>query len=819
MSNMFQNNLKIAIRNLSRQKIYTFINIMGLAVGIASCLLIVLFIRNEFSYDNFFQDQDRIYRMVLERKYPNHSTFYAIIPASYEDVAKRDLAEVEESTQAFRFTNVTLSFTNDREELIQFDEEMVLVADSSFFTVFSFPFVKGNPARALKAANEIVVTEELAKRYFGEADPINKTIRGPGPQAEFKVVGVISDIPENSHFKFSAVLSASTFPFTRQENFVSFSNYTYFKLREGTDTRVFEDKFSKLVDTYAAAQIERELGKSWEDYKREGNGYRYYLQSLSSIHLDPVYLEAQMKASGNLNSVYIMIAVAILILVIACINFMNLSTARSAERSREVGVRKVMGSLRPQLIAQFLTEAFVLSAIGVILAIILMNSFLPFFNNLIGKELIFAFDVTSVGALLLLTAFVGLLAGLYPAFVLSSFNPVVVMKGKFTGSQKGNWIRNGLVVFQFWISIVLMIGTWVIGDQMKFMQQKSLGFDKEQVLVVERGFTLNPQQGKTLIEEIRRLPEVQSAAGAFAIPGREDNFFGIQFQPEGSSEILTTKSMVVSDGLFETLGFELVEGRLFSEDTNDSLSVILNETAVKTMGLESPIGRKLVDMQQRPDGIVAVPFQVIGVVKDFNFNSLRDQVTPLVIQSNEFFNGGNQYIVARVKSNQVAAAIQSVELKWKEVAPQQPFKFLFLDESLNQLYTAEQRAGRLFAVFSGLAIFVACIGLFALSAYITTLRIKEIGVRKVMGASVGSIVILLSKDFTKMVAMAFVLAVPVAWYVMEHWWLQNFAYRIQIGFWIFSGAGIVAILIAWLTVSYQSIKAATSDPVKSLRYE
>ncbi len=514
-----------------------------------------------------------------------------------------------------------------------------------------------------------------------------------------------------------------------------------------------------------------------------------------------------------------MVAVAILILVIACINFMNLSTARSAERSREVGVRKVMGSLRQQLMTQFLTEAFVLSALGVLLALVVMRSSLPFFNNLIGKELIFSFDPTTIGALLLVTAIVGLLAGLYPAFVLSSFNPVVVMKGKFTGSQKGRWIRNGLVVFQFWISIVLMIGTWVIGDQMKFMQEKSLGFDKEQLLIIERGFLLQPQQAKTLIEEIRRLPEIQSAAGAFAIPGREDNFFGIQFQPEGSSEILTTKSMVVSDGLIETLGFELLEGRLFSEDVNDSLSVILNETAVKTMGLEDPIGRKLVDMQQRQDSIVAVPFRVIGIVKDFNFNSLRDQVTPLVIQSNELFNGGHQYIVARIKPNQTTAAIQSVERKWKEVAPEQPFKYLFLDESLNQLYIAEQRTGNLFAVFSGLAIFVACIGLFALSAYITTLRIKEIGVRKVLGASVGGIVILLSKDFTKMVALAFILAAPVAWYVMEHWWLQNFAYRIQIGFWIFSGAGLVAILIAWITVSYQSIKAATSDPVKSLRYE
>ncbi len=816
---MFQNNLKIALRNLLRQKVYSFINILGLAVGVASCLLIVLFIRNEFSYDKFFTDHERIYRMVLERKYPNHSTFYAIIPASYEEAAKRDLAEIEESTQAFRFTNLAMRYINEREDVVQFDEDLVLVVDSAFFKVFSFPFVKGNAERALKGANEMVVTEEFARRYFGDAEPIDKIIRGPGQQQEFKVVGVIRDIPSHSHFKFSALLSASTFPFTAQENYTGFSNYTYFKLRPGIDPATVEAKIPKLVDLYAAAQIERDLGKSWEDYKREGNGYRYFLQPLASIHLDPANLEAQMKAGGNLNSVYVMIGVAILILAIACINFMNLATARSAERAREVGVRKVMGSVRQQLIAQFLTEAFVLSAVGVALALVIMQFALPFFNNLIGNELTLLFDLKSILALLGLVAFVGLMAGVYPAFVLSSFNPVVVMKGKFTGSQKGKWIRNGLVIFQFWISIVLMIGTWVISGQMEFMRNKSLGFDKEHVLVVEHGFAPQPQQIKTLTEEIRRLPEVLSAAGSFAIPGREDNFFGIQFQPEGSSEILTTKTMIVSDGLAETLGLELLEGRLFSEDVNDSLSVILNETAVKTMGLENPIGRKLVVTQQTPEGNIAVPYTVIGIVKDFNFNSLRDKVTPLVLQSNEVFNGASQYLLARIKPNQIPSAIQSVENKWKDLLPQQQFKYLFLDENLNQQYKSEQQTGRLFAVFSGLAIFVACIGLFALSAYVTSLRTKEIGVRKVLGSSVGSIVVLLSKDFTKMILIAFVLAVPVAWYMMENWWLQNFAYRIQLSIWIFAGSGLLAVLIAWITVSYQSIKAATSDPVKSLRYE
>lgn len=814
---MFKNNLKIAFRNLLRQKVYAFINVTGLAVGVASCLLIVLFIRNEFSYDTFFEDHDRIYRMVLERKYPNHSTYYAIIPSSFEEAAKNDLPEIEESTQAFRFTNITLAYTNPANELIQFDEDLVLLVDSSFLDVFSFQLLKGNADQVLKRANEMVVTKELAQRYFGNLEPIGQVIRMA--QQDFKVVGVCQDVPDNTHFKFSALVSSSTFPFTAQENFTSFSNYTYFKLKNGSDPKALESKLPRLVDTYAAAQIERDLGKSWEDYKKEGNGYRYFLQPLSSIHLDPTNLEAQMKAGGNINSVYIMIAVAILILVIACINFMNLSTARSAERAREVGIRKVMGSVRKQLVVQFLTEAFLLSATGVLMALVLVNFAMPFFNNLIGQHLEFPYGVSTFVALAALTALVGLLAGLYPAFVLSSFNPVVVMKGKFTGNQKGKWIRNGLVVFQFWISIILIIGTLVIGEQMEFMRNKSLGFDKEQVMVVERGFNLEPQQSKTLINEIRQLPEVVRAAGTFAVPGKEDDYFGIQFQPEGSSEILTTKSMVIGDDLPETLGFELKEGRWFSEETNDSLSVLLNETAVKVLGLDDPIGKKLYDRQQRDGETIDVPFTITGIVKDFNFISLREAITPLVLQSNELFNGGLQYVVMRIKPNQVASAIASVEAKWKSIVPAQPFKFSFLDQNLDQQYRAEQRTGRLFSVFSGLAIFVACIGLFALSAYTTSLRTKEIGVRKVLGASVSSVVFLLSKEFTRMIVLAYALAVPLAWYFMENWWLQNFAYRIQISFWILAVAGGIALLIAWLTVSYQSIRAATSDPVKSLRYE
>jgi putative ABC transport system permease protein len=374
--------------------------------------------------------------------------------------------------------------------------------------------------------------------------------------------------------------------------------------------------------------------------------------------------------------------------------------------------------------------------------------------------------------------------------------------------------------FQFWISIILIIGTLVIRDQMKYMQQVSLGFDKEHVLVVERGFSFGPQNLKTFTEEIKNMPEVENAAIAFASPGQESTFFGIQFQPEGSSEILTTKSMVVADGVSETLGFEILEGKGFSEATNDSLYVLLNETAVKVMGIEEPIGAKLMETQNTPDGNVTIARTIIGIVKDFNFISLRDEITPLVLQNTESFgaNIGGQYVFARIKPNQTQSAIEKIEAKWKEIAPKhRPFKFSFLDESLDNQYRQEQQTGRIFSIFSVLAIFVSCIGLFALSAYITSLRTKEIGVRKVLGASVGGVVMMLSRDFTKMILIAFALAVPVAWWVMEKWWLQNFAFRINVNLWIILISGISVLAIAWLTVSFQSVKAALANPVDSLK--
>ena len=815
---MLKNHLIIALRNLSKKKGYSLINVLGLAVGIAGCLLIVMFIQHEFSYDKFFPDHHRIYRMSLERIYPNHSTNYAVIPHSFAAVAKENYEEIEEATIASRITNQQLTYVNELEEKIQFDEEILLAADSSFLKVFDFKIISGKRGSLMTQPDEIVITADFANRYFGNTDPLGKVIK-IGDDLSFTVSAVMQDLPDNTHFKFSALLSVYFLPLATQENYTSFSAYTYFKLKEHADPVALEAKIPKLVDTYAAGQIERELGKSWEEYRTAGNGYRYFLQPLNSIHLHPEHIEAQMRPSGNINSIYILIAVAILILGIACVNFMNLSIARSAERAKEIGVRKVLGSIRYQLVGQFLTEAFCIAALGVITAVLFTYLLTPAFNNLTEKNIYLPFNIYTILGFFTLIVFVGILAGLYPAAVLSSFRPVEVMKGKFTGNTKGNWIRNGLVVFQFWISIILIIGTLVIRNQMQFMQGKALGFDKEHVLVIERGFNLDPQTLSTFVDRVKEMPEVVDAAASFALPGREGTFFGLQFQPEGSSEVLTTKTMVVSDGLPETLGLQLIEGRWFSEDSQDSLYVLLNETAASLMDIENPVGSKINEVRNTPDGTLTIQHTVIGIVKDFNFISLRDEITPLVLQSNELYGIGGQFVLARIKPNVIPQAIQSIEDKWRETSPDQEFKYAFLDENLNNQYKQEQQTGKIFSIFSILAIFISCIGLFGLSAYVTRLRTKEIGVRKVLGASVTGVIIMLNKDFSKMILIAFLLAVPVAWWLMEKWWLESFAFRVNVNLTVFIGAGVLVLVIAWLTVSLQTIRAALVNPVRSLKMD
>lgn len=821
---MLKNYIKTALRSLLKQKVYTLINVIGLAVSLTACLLIVVYVKHELSYDKFFSDADRTYKLVLERKYPNHVTHYSVVPHSFAKAMQQDFPEVETTLHLFGPNkNAVITYKVNDSEIKSFDDNFLIEADSTFFKFFDVDFVKGDKQSALSLPNQAIISEKMAEKIFGKEDPLGKVVGGDF--GEMKITGVFKDLPDNTHLKadlISSLAGPQYQKFINEENYTSFDSHTYIRLKPGADAKSLEAKFPQMVDTYAAARIEHDLGKSWADYKKAGNGYVYTLQPLTSIHLDPTNLEYTITPSGNLKYIYVLSFVALLIVVIACINFMNLATARSAERAREVGVRKVMGSFRSHLVFQFLTESILLSLIGTILAVVGVVLSLPYFNALVGKQLLLTFGLDMVLGLLVISLVVGILSGLYPAFALSSFNPVVVMKGNFSASSKGAWLRNGLVIFQFMISIILIVGTIVVSQQMSFMQTKNLGFDKEQVMVVKRAFALE-KKFESFLEEVRRIDQVKAAGATSAMIGNRDDVNGETFQPEGSNEVLTVKAIRVDDDFSDFIGFQLKEGRFFARESNDSLNIILNERAVKTMGLSDPLGRKLMQSDENQAGVITKRFYtVIGIVKDFHFQSLRDEITPLAIFSKENFGRqwgvASRYIAVKLKPNQYREAITKIENLWKELAPTQPFRYEFLDDNLNQGYAEEQRSGKVFAVFSGLAIVIACVGLFGLSAYTASLRTKEIGIRKVLGSSVKGVVILLSRNFTRLVIVAYVLAVPLSWWMMSTW-LSGFAYRIELGISAFVIAGLLALSIAWITVSYQSIKAAVADPIKSLKSE
>lgn len=817
---MLANYIKTAIRNLIKQRVYTIINVLGLAVSIMACLLIVVYVKHETSYDAFFPNADRIYKMVLERKYPNHSTYYASIPHSYAGVVLQDYPEVENAMHLLGTgENSVIQYKVNDKEIRTFEEDHFMFGDSAFFSFFDVGLEKGDKKTALNSVNQVIVSESTAKKYFGDEDPMGKVISGDF--GEMKITGVFKDLPENSHLRFDAVCSFSAAEYRKDENFITFDSFTYLKLKPGADAKALEAKFPEMVNKYAAGQIERQLGQSWEDYRKAGNGYRYFLQPLTSIHLDPTNIEFTTTPSGNIKYIYVLSFIAVLILTIACINFMNLATARSASRAKEVGLRKVMGSFKNQLVIQFLMEAFILAVMATIIAVVGALALLPSFNNLVDKQLHIVFTPDVVAGLLGFAMLVGILAGLYPAFVLSSYNPVDVMKGNFSSNDRGIWLRNGLVVFQFFISIVLIVGTVVVKNQMDFVQRKNLGFEKEQVLMIDRAWALQ-QKTEAFKNEIKALPEVVAVAGSSSRVGDRADFFGQMFQPEHSNEVLTVKSMFMDDDFSSLIGFEMKEGRTFSRESQDSLSIILNETAVRTLGLSDPVGKRLsnTDLQRfnRQQDQGPRLFTIIGIAKDFHFQSLRDEITPLVILSQEVWGpqANSNYMAVKLKPGNYQSAITTIENKWKEFSPDRPLHYEFLDYDIQRGYIEEQRSGILFSVFSGLAIIIACVGLFGLSAFTAGQRTKEIGIRKVLGASIPGVVLLLTRDFTKLVLIAFVIAVPFAWWMMSQW-LSSFAYRIPLGASSFLLAGLVSLGIAWGTVSYQSIKAAIVNPVKSLK--
>lgn len=810
---MFRNYLLVAIRNLWKRKLFSLINVIGLSVGIACFFLISANLMDEFSYDNFHENTENLYRVALERIYPDNVVNYALIPASLGPAMLNDFPEVQDMTRILKMRASVIFRYGDK----TYEEDKLCLVEPKFFEIFNIPLLQGDPAEVFSTPNSLVMTRDTAVKYFGDDDPMGKSITTP--QGQFMVSGVCENVPKNSHLEFDFAGSLGILNLDRQPNYVSFSVYTYIVLSDGTRPKEIEEKLPALVEHYAAGQIQARSGISYKDYIAAGNGYNYFLQPIRDIHLHS-NLTMEIKPNGNITYVYILIAIALFLIVIACINFMNLATAISVTRAREVGIRKIVGSSRRSLIRQFLLESLVLSFVSLVIAGLMIQLVLPVFNNLSRKELEIDFISQPINLLMLLVMglVVGILAGSYPAFVLSSFHPVTVLKGRFSASRKGIRLRNTLVIFQFAISIVLISMTLLISRQMDFMQSRDLGFDKNNLIVMERAYTLGPQE-EAFKQELSELPGVVSSAGSnTTISG--GFYYGVMFQTEQDSEIKTTRGMTVDKDFIETLDLKILEGRGFAKEFNDSFNVVINESAIREFGWNDPVGMRLKRIGDPGERVG--DFTVIGVVKDFHYNSLHEDIDSFVLftlpedqpQQPPVYPLWN----VRIRPENTEATLAAVESVWKKIAPGQPFSSYFLDTRLDDLYQNEKTSGRIFGIFSILAIVIACIGLFGLSTYMAEQRTKEIGIRKVLGSTASKIVVLLSKDFAKLVGGAFLIAVPIAYYVMYKW-LQNFSFRTSIQFWIFFMAGFAALIVAQFTISFQAVRAANSNPADAIRFE
>ncbi|HLX92303.1 MAG TPA: ABC transporter permease [Puia sp.] len=801
---MLKSYFKIAFRNLWRKRAYSLINISGLAVGMACCFLIFLYVHFELSYDRYHQRADRIYRVVGDVKSSSETLHWYETPGPLGRSIKNDFPQVLEVT---RFINASLLI---RKGNFKFQETHSIWADSSIFSVFDLPLIYGNPRTALSEPNSIVMSEAAALKYFGHSNPVGQHLLLTGLGLPAIVTGLMKDIPENSHFRPNVLVSMSTYTHSFQpgveQDWGSFLYSTYLLLSPGSDPLVLQSKLPALIQKYEGSEL-----------RNRHTRYDLKLEPLASIYLHSSY---GAPVTGNLDNVLILTAIGIFILLLAAVNFINMSTARSIERAKEVGIRKCAGARRRQLIGQFLIESMLIATVSFFLALSLCQFLLPLFNQLSGKTIsigIFA-SLSYPIWLLVLGLSIGLLAGVYPAVVLSSFKPVSVLKGRFVSGSRGAFLRKALVVTQYTISISLVVSTLVVYSQLNFMERQPLGFDKDQMLIVSN----NGDRGTLAFQrDIAAMPAVQASSLTSSVPGRTYNASGNDVWPsdvensKGEKQQLNLAYNNVDAEFLSLYKIKLLAGRDFYKSGNDdSTGVILNKTAALSLGysestLQQLIGKKV---HGQGDNFSSI---VIGVMDDFHFHSLREPIIPLCLTTSR---GYWQYLSVRINTNNLAATLSAIGDQWQKAVPNRPFTYFFLDEDFNSQYSSEESFGHLFICFSALALFISSLGLLGLSSYNTLQRTKEIGIRKVLGATVSNIVGLLSADFVKLVVIAFVIACPVSWLAM-HQWLDGFAYRTRLNVNLFLVAGAGAILIALLTTSIQAINAALANPVNSLRAE
>ena len=807
---MFKKNLKIAVRNLLKYKFYSFINITGLAIAIAASLLILLFVQDELSYDKYNENADRIYRVVADLKLGGSTMIGVDLGAPTAEALANDFPEVEKAVRIKETGSYFVSYGYK-----SFIETKVIKADSTFFDIFTIPLLEGNPKTALSRPNSLVLSKKMVEKYFGNEEPIGKTLR-LNDRDDYMVTGVFDKIPSNSHFHTDFILSLQIKPGGNDDYWLGSMNYvTYILLPKEYDYKNLEAKFPTMTKKYVGPEIQMFLGKSLEETIKEGNKVGYYLQPLTDIHLYSNF-KGELEPNGDIKYVLIFSAIGLFILLIACVNFMNLSTASSSNRAKEVGIKKVLGSGKSELVKQFLTESVVMSSVGTFLALIIVLAALPIFNNLAGKELTisYLFNPLFFVMILLVTLFIGLLAGSYPALFISSFTPAAVLKGKIRTGTKGSFLRSSMVVFQFTASIIMLIATTVVFNQLNYMQNKKLGFEKDQEIIVHNAFILG-DQANAFRDEVTADSRIASGtiAGSLPVESSRNSHATFRDARTNDEKLTSMQSWYVDYNYVPTLGLELVKGRNFSKDFgNDSKTVIINEAAAKHFEWNEPIGKHLSQYTSNSSEIAT--YTVIGVVKDFHFESMKNTIAPVLL----FLKTNNLYAVFKFNSHNTTDVVNLIKDKWAKFVPGGAFEFSFMDEDFNEMYKAEQKIGEIFSVFTILAMLIACLGIFGLAAFTAAQRTKEIGIRKVFGASILRVILLLSKDFAKLVLVAFVISIPVAYYYMNNW-LEDFAYRTNISIWVFIFAGVSAIFITLATVSYQSIKAALANPIDSIKYE
>nr|NQU92261.1 ABC transporter permease [Bacteroidota bacterium] len=808
---MFNNLIKYSFRSLSRQKAYVLINVIGLSIGLVCALIIALFIINELSYDQYHENKDRIYRVILNGKMGGQEVTVTSTAAPIGPTMRNEFPEVEDFLRMNGWGETIIKYKDQH-----FTERAFLEADSGFFSFFSIPLIRGHEKTVLNTLRSVVLSETTANKIFGEEDPINKMLQIGSDTSMYRVTGIMEDIPENTHFRANAIGSFMTNDRANDNEWLSNSFSTYVMLKPNAAPESANERFAPMISKYVGPEVTRYFGISIEEFLAAGNKYNMYLQNLTDIHLDPS-IDQEFKSANDPKYLWIFGSIAVLIIIIAAVNFMNLSTAQAVRRAKEVGIKKVSGSTRTLLVSQFLIETLILSFLALIIAIVITEISLPYFNDLLGLDLYVGYfdNCYTIPALLLLSAIIGILAGSYPAFYLSSFSPYMVLKGKLRSGRENGRLRSLLVILQFSISIILIVGTMIMFRQLHFMQSKELGFNKEHILVISRAGTVG-RKIQSFKDALKKVPGVMSVSASTAVPGRNNNNNGYRIKGRTNESFLLQTSWVDHDFL-ETYGMELESGRFFDRAmSTDSGACVINQTAVKSYQLgDDPFAARFIVTDDETEEEIYMP--VLGVLKDFHHESLRNPITPYIMRfkSDDMHWG---YVSVRLSPNTTSTTIEDIENVWASFTANDPMQFFFIDKDIERMYREEQQNAQLSILFTILGILIAALGLYGLTSFTVAQRTKEIGVRKAYGATIGNIWFLIAKEIIILVVISAIIAIPLIWWVADNW-LQNYQYRISLNVLDFLYGIIIAIAIALITISYRAIKTARANPTDSLRYE